>query len=710
MQRSIKFLVLIWCCSLNNFCYSQNNHLRPGNIVLEWPEYKEVKTLLDTRQFKEAEPQLETIISKLANEGRTKDLIEIKLLLAKSIMHQWRTDEALKVYHSCYNLAKSNQYNQLQSDCIMALNTIYQFKQRYDKVEKLTKEGLKLTDIEEDDYSNYCMEYAHLKALNNQKDSAFHFIKIAYDIDVKLKDTVSMIKTCNIMGLIHQHFEEYDKALEKHLEGKSYIAKDNYVKQAFFHLNIAEVLISANNLDRAKKYILQSIEHANNYDLTSSKAKLYASLGDVESKKENYDLALKHYNTSDSINTKSKNKKTKLVNMVGRISAKLFANKVVPKSEIDQLISMRTENIDNFLKHKVDLVHLHYLSTQGVSKTQFYDKFNEYKNTNTYLDDDLLNRNLAQIEYFFLKDKGEYKKANEKLEEYLRLKKLLEKEKQNYIVQDLEAQYNQKVQSEQIASLGDLTEVQKFKLQQQKTFLKAGGLLLFAFLTMLFFIFRLYKKVYAQNETISTALKDKDILLREIHHRVKNNLQVISSLLSLQSRQIEDDNIKKVIKEGRSRVRSMALIHQNLYMQESLTGVSISEYLKKLVEELFNSYNVNQDKITLDLDIDDIHLDVDTMVPFGLILNELISNCLKHAFPDNREGIIGIKVKEKNNSLLLTIQDNGIGVDHDTLIQSNSFGNRLIKAFSNKLGADLLVEKNNGTIINLMIRNFKKAS
>ena len=137
-----------------------------------------------------------------------------------------------------------------------------------------------------------------------------------------------------------------------------------------------------------------------------------------------------------------------------------------------------------------------------------------------------------------------------------------------------------------------------------------------------------------QNTIVFEALKEKDFLLREIHHRVKNNLQVISSLLSLQARQIGDKNIQKAINEGRSRVRSMALIHQNLYQNENLTGVSVERYLSNLLSELFDTYKVDSDKITLHFNIQDIDLDVDTMVPFGLILNELISNCLKHAFPN----------------------------------------------------------------------------
>ena len=109
-----------------------------------------------------------------------------------------------------------------------------------------------------------------------------------------------------------------------------------------------------------------------------------------------------------------------------------------------------------------------------------------------------------------------------------------------------------------------------------------------------------------KNEIIASALNEKDILLREIRHRVKNYFQVISSLLSLQSRQIEDESIKQAINEGRNRVRSMALIHQNLYQNENITGVSVVEYLNKLTSELFYTYNISEDRIKLNLDLEDL--------------------------------------------------------------------------------------------------------
>jgi len=196
------------------------------------------------------------------------------------------------------------------------------------------------------------------------------------------------------------------------------------------------------------------------------------------------------------------------------------------------------------------------------------------------------------------------------------------------------------------------------------------------------------KKINEQNSIISTALTEKEILLKEIHHRVKNNLQVISSLLSIQSRSISDVKAKEAILEGRSKVHSMSLIHQNLYQKDNLTGIQMNDYLPQLSNNLFDTYDINGDQIEIKTDVTPINLDVETVIPIGLIVNELITNCLKYAFFNGRKGTVEVKLKKQNDQLILEVLDNGIGLDIDELTKKKeSFGHSLIRAFRNKLGA-----------------------
>ena len=202
--------------------------------------------------------------------------------------------------------------------------------------------------------------------------------------------------------------------------------------------------------------------------------------------------------------------------------------------------------------------------------------------------------------------------------------------------------------------------------------------------------------------------EEKEVLLREIHHRVKNNLQVVSSLLSLQSNYITDVQALEAVKDSRNRVQSMALIHQNLYQEHDLTGIDIKDYISKLCDNLFHSYNIQAGKIQLVKELQPINLDVDFVVPLGLILNELITNSLKYAFPDGREGIIKIILKEEPDKLKLGVYDNGVGsVPLERLNQEHTFGYKMIRAFLQKLKGEMQVYSEDGTKVEIEIRNYR---
>ena len=202
--------------------------------------------------------------------------------------------------------------------------------------------------------------------------------------------------------------------------------------------------------------------------------------------------------------------------------------------------------------------------------------------------------------------------------------------------------------------------------------------------------------IKSQNEVISKALSEKDLLLREIHHRVKNNLQLVSGLLTLQGRSISDEMAQQAIQEGKNRVRSMALIHQDLYNKENLTGIGVNEYISKLTRELFATYNENVGRIKLHINVDDLELDVDTLVPLGLIINELITNSLKYAFKERTTGNLWIDLIRKDQHLQLTVKDDGIGFNQDK-IRPNSFGTSLISSLTDQLEGTLSVLSVEGT-------------
>ena len=160
-------------------------------------------------------------------------------------------------------------------------------------------------------------------------------------------------------------------------------------------------------------------------------------------------------------------------------------------------------------------------------------------------------------------------------------------------------------------------------------------------------------------EHLKASLKEKEVLLREIHHRVKNNLQVISSLLRLQSRTIKDDAICRVFKESQDRVKTMAIIHEKLYQSTNLAGIDFAGYIRDLTANLYRSYGVSQETISLRIQAQNVFLGINMAIPCGLIINELVSNCLKHAFPGGERGEIYIDLSSDPDQIILTVGDNG---------------------------------------------------
>lgn len=165
-------------------------------------------------------------------------------------------------------------------------------------------------------------------------------------------------------------------------------------------------------------------------------------------------------------------------------------------------------------------------------------------------------------------------------------------------------------------------------------------------------------------ELIKASLREKDVLLQEVHHRVKNNLQIISSLLSLQSRHIRDEKDLEMLRESQSRLRTMALIHERLYQSENLANINFEEYISALVHGLVQSYGVTG-TVTPIIEIHSLSLEVSTAIPCGLIINELVSNSLKHAFPGKRKGEIKIKIHSLDGTIELIVRDNGVGIPED---------------------------------------------
>ncbi len=200
-------------------------------------------------------------------------------------------------------------------------------------------------------------------------------------------------------------------------------------------------------------------------------------------------------------------------------------------------------------------------------------------------------------------------------------------------------------------------------------------------------------------EKIKASLKEKEVLLREIYHRVKNNMQIVISLLRLQSAKVKGKKIKEVFRECQNRIRTMSIIHEKLYQSKDLTKIDYAQYIDRLAVHIFQSYGVDSNLVAVKTDLEEVLLDLNRAIPCGLIINELLSNSVKHAFPEGKKGEICINLhSDKKGMITLVVSDNGIGLPDDIdFRKASSLGLQMVNDLTRQIGGTIKLDRKAGT-------------
>ena len=256
---------------------------------------------------------------------------------------------------------------------------------------------------------------------------------------------------------------------------------------------------------------------------------------------------------------------------------------------------------------------------------------------------------------------------------------------------------------------------QKAKIDHQKKiqllYISLAVLLAIILFGMFFTMKNIRKKrkaLAAVNQELDAKNQQNELLLKEIHHRVKNNLEMVKSLIALQSAQLTDKASKEAMLASQNRVQSMGIIHQKLYQGTNLGSIEMKDYFINLSEGVLDTFNA-EDKVKIECAMEELNLDVDTAVPIGLIVNELLTNALKYAFPKSSKGKINISLKEENNDLKLKVSDDGVGKTEGADPQGTGFGSQLIKLLTKQLNGTLYEEHQTGTSVFFTFKNYKTA-
>lgn len=238
-------------------------------------------------------------------------------------------------------------------------------------------------------------------------------------------------------------------------------------------------------------------------------------------------------------------------------------------------------------------------------------------------------------------------------------------------------------------------DTQGREISQQRKVQWLGGGVVLLLMGILLFGFISYRNRSKSNRLLAAKNAENELLLQEIHHRVKNNLEVVSSLLALQSAQIDDVNTKEAMREGQNRIHSISIVHQKLYRGKNLGAIEMKDYFLYLSESILDSFGADE-RVKVELAMEKIDVHIDTAVPLGLIVNELLTNTLKYAFPEGKNGTVLIRLEKKINGILhLEVSDNGIGKSGIT--RGTGFGGQLISLLTRQLNGSMLEEAKDGT-------------
>ncbi len=537
-------------------------------------------------------------------------------------------------------------------------------------------------------------------------DQSLFFLKSFMDVMTSRKDSQEIMKGLNVQMTVQYELKDYEKTLETALKLKELSELRGYVKGQITALSFMALTMSDRDYtDEAINHYQEAIALCLEIKDSFRLANIYNNLAGAYLKKEDHLNAIKFYQLTKELDEKEgyewgifnsyHNIGNVYLNMKKWMEAEFNLNKAY---DIQKKIGSIQEL--TMTENKLGYV----LAKQGKyeSGLPLLDKALRQSRQNKYLEEEESTlKFLSEVH----EDQGNYRQALTFHQDYKGISDKVYKAQLRAKTDELQVQYETNEREAEINALNASNQIKDLRLKQAQRarWVMLGGILLLLSIALLVVRNNALRKktnfeLQEKNKVIAKSLNEKELLLKEIHHRVKNNLQIISSLLNLQSRTIDDETARGAMLEGQNRVKSMALIHQNLYQEGDLVGVDTKDYIEKLADNLWRSYQVESDQIQFDSQIEPINLDVDIMIPLGLIINELISNALKHAFKNRDAGKIKLDLHQLGDQIQLAVSDNGIGMPSGTeQIRSNSMGMKLINAFANKLKGKIDIIRNNGT-------------
>ncbi len=539
---------------------------------------------------------------------------------------------------------------------------------------------------------------------NIELDSADHYIHKALSHAQQAEDQLEEIYAWRLKSQIEMDQNRYDESVQstlnaiallentdnKSLLGKAYMTLALTYKKMGDAQKIEALTLKGKDYAEQAEEIFQLINDSQGLmHIAINKGIILRDLKDMAGAKKSYESGLQVEGNHERIEVDR-----------GLLYANLGQLIIDIDEDVDQAISYLEKAIDNYniSNYEKGLEHAHRNLAYAYSKKGNHLQAKKYAQISVEIAERLQDKHRLFNAYGVQRDvnvaAGDYKTAFESLQKEKAYEdSTLQTEKLQSLA-DVEAKYQTAKKELEIATLDEKT-----RLQQKQLWWVMGGLLLTLF--FLIYIFWQNHKIRESRKQIENQAEKLKLMMKELHHRVKNNLAIVSSLLSIQSSKLKDEGASKAVKEGQMRVQAMSLLHQRLYKKEDVSTMDVNSYLTDLAESLMEAYGYDRDNFDLKIEVDQPELDVDLAIPIGLIVNELVTNSFKYAYLGIDHPALSITMKN-GEDILLQVQDNGVGITDDAG-KIDSFGQELIKGLSRQVRGQVKMENRNGTYFELYI-------
>ena len=531
-----------------------------------------------------------------------------------------------------------------------------------------------------------------------ETDSTVHFYDAAHRIYQDMQDTAMMSVLKLNLGMLYDQKGVYEKALEYLLAASRHFERSASSNNlATCYNTIGSLYLSIDEPESALTFHYRALDVRSKLGEKSPMSSSYNNLGNVYLTIGQLDSALINFQRSLKIKRELDDIRGQgiCLNNIGEVMIKK-GNLKEAEDLLKQALAIRirTNQKTGQVSSRTNLANI-YIKYGDYAAAERELALSEEMATSLELLNEL--KEIYEFQVQLNQKRGRLGKALEYSRKLLVVKDSLLNQEKAESLAEMQTRYESLKKEDRIALLEKEGLLQAVELERRQIWIRSMALAIVLFLIIVVLIYY----------NLRTVRKNKlhiELLLKELHHRVKNNLQILSSLLSLQSQQLTDDNAIKAVKSSESRINAMALIHRKLYTVDQNRTVDIKEYITELIQYLVYSYGYHEKNFKLDLEIKEISIDVDKAIPLGLILNELISNAFKHAYLNHPNPRLVVNLAYPDSGELdICIQDNGTGMPAVDEKQRKTFGMKIVSTLIKELKGSLNVKNENGTTYHLHI-------